>query len=94
MPTPNDPSTQNLTPDGLANQLFDAAILQYKDPREAARAIIMFLAEATIYAISSSTTDDTSRKALLKSVGDTIASAPPLQKGGAKPPAAAPAGKP
>jgi len=59
MTTPNDPNQaqQGLTPDGLANQLFDAAIAQafaqnVSDPREAARRVIIFLTEAIVYAIS------------------------------------------
>lgn len=80
MATPNDPNTQSLSPDQLANQLFDAAIMQYRsDPREAARQVIVFLTEALIYAISGTAGDEAARKALLKSVGDTITSAPPLQ---------------
>jgi hypothetical protein len=47
-----------LSPEGLANQLFDAAILQYRtDPREAARRVIEFLTEALLYAVSSSKGD-------------------------------------
>jgi len=81
----NDPNAQTqLTPDRLANQLFDAALDQFKDnPREAARQVIIFLADAVIYAISSTAGDENSRKGLLKEVGDTIASAPPLQNKGA-----------
>lgn len=83
---PNDPSTQALSPDQLANQLFDAALRQsMSDPREAARQVIVFLTESLIYAISGTAGDDTARKALLKSVGDTIASAPPPGKAAHKP---------
>jgi hypothetical protein len=74
---PNDP-TKSLSPPGLANQLFDAAILQYKnEPREAARQVIVFLTEALVYAISATVGDEVARKALLKSVGESIISAPP-----------------
>ena len=84
---PSDP-TKALSPDGLTNQLFDAAIVQYKsDPREAARQVIIFLTEAIIYAVSSTAGDDVARKALLKSVGETIINAPGLQN-------KAPSGKP
>lgn len=83
MTTSNEQKTQALSPDQLANQLFDAAIMQYKnDPREAARQVIVFLTEALIYAVSGTAGDDVARKALLKSVGDTIATAPPLQPKG------------
>jgi hypothetical protein len=81
MTTPNDPNTKALSPDQLANQLFDAALMQSKgDPRETARQVIVFLMEALIYAISGTAGDDNARKALLKSVGDTIISAPPPPK--------------
>jgi len=81
MTTPNEPN--QLTPDGLANQLFDAAITQgfalnQTDPREAARRVIIFLTEAIVYAISSTAGDDEARKALLKNVGETIITAPAL----------------
>jgi hypothetical protein len=70
-----------LSPDRLANQLFDAALMQYRnDPREAARQVIIFLTDALIYAISGTAGDDNARKASLKSVGDIITAAPPLQK--------------
>lgn len=87
MATPNDPNTHSLSPDQLANQLFDAALMQYRsDPREAARQVIVFLTETLIYAITGTAGDEVARKALLKSVGDTIASAPPPQgKGSPKP---------
>jgi len=84
MATSNDPNVQMLSPEGLANQLFDAAIMQFKsDPREAARQVIVFLTEALVYAVSATAGDDVARKALLKSVGDTITSAPPLTNKGA-----------
>ena len=97
MTTPNDPNqAQGLTPDGLANQLFDAAIAQafaqnVSDPREAARRVIIFLTEAIVYAISSTAGDDAARKALLKNVGETIITAPPLP---GSPGSKSPAGKP
>lgn len=105
-PSPSDPNAQMLSPDGLANQLFDAAVLQYKtDPREAARRVIQFLSEALFYAVSSSKSDvivfltetiiyvvsaaspdEAARKEMLKSIGETIAAAPPLpDKAVAKP---------
>ena len=74
----NDPN-KTLLPTDLANQLFDHAIAQYKgDPREAARQVVVFLTEALVYAISSTAGDDNARKALLKSVGESITNAPPL----------------
>ena len=87
MTTPNNPNTQALSPDQLANQLFDAAIMQYRnDPREAARQVIIFLTDALIYAISGTAGDDVARKALLKSVGDKITAAPaPPGKAAPKP---------
>lgn len=81
--TPSDPNqAPGLTPEGLANQLFDVAISQamtmnQTDPREAARRVIIFLTEALVYAISATAGDDTARKALLENVGKTIISAPP-----------------
>lgn len=58
MQNPSDPSAQMLSPDGLANQLFDQVVVQYKsDPREAARQVIQFLTQALFYAISSSKND-------------------------------------
>ena len=55
--TPNDPQ-KGLTPDGLANQLFDLAIQQnMKDPREAARLVIEFLTASLFYAVTSSKND-------------------------------------
>jgi len=69
-----------LTPEALANQLFDAALGQYSgDPREGARQVIVFLTEAIVYAAASTASDENARKALLKSIGDTIATAPPLK---------------
>lgn len=61
--TPSDPNkAQGLTPDGLANQLFDVAIAQalaekISDPREAARRVIAFLTESLFYAVSSTKND-------------------------------------
>ena len=84
---PNEP-TKPMTPHDLANQLFDAALVQYmSDPPEAARQVIIFLTEAVVYAISSSAGDANARAALLKSVGESILNAP-----SASPPASA--GKP
>lgn len=73
MPNTNEPKM--LTPKELADQLFEAATTQTRgNYREAAGHVIMFLQEALVYAVSASTAgDDSSRKALLKSVGETIA---------------------
>ena len=69
--SPND--TKQLRPSDLANQLFDAALLQYsRVPHEAARQVIVFLTEALVYAISTTAGDEVARKALLKSVGESI----------------------
>jgi len=57
MTTPSD-APKPLSPDGLANQLFDAALSQgVADPREAARRVVEFLTSALFYAISSSKND-------------------------------------
>lgn len=75
---PNE-ATKELRPSDLAEQLFDASILQNRgNPREAARQVIVFLTESLIYAITTTAGDDTARKALLKSTGDLIAAAQPL----------------
>ncbi len=71
MTTANDPKP--LSPQDLANQLFDLALLQSKsDPREAARQVIVFLKEALVYAVSATAGDDAARRGLLKSVGESI----------------------
>ena len=54
---PADPRTQDLSPQGLTNQLFDAASRQTTDPREAARRVIAFLTEALFYAVTSAKLD-------------------------------------
>ena len=83
---PNDPNVQALSPDGLANQLFDAAFLQCnRDPREAGRQVIHFLAEALVYTVTAMASDEASRRELLKSLGDKIAAAPFLGKAAPKP---------
>lgn len=67
----NEPKA--LSPQDLANQLFDAALGQVKgDPREAAGQVIMFLKEALVYAVVSSVTDATAKQGLLKNVGESI----------------------
>jgi hypothetical protein len=77
MTTLNTPSSQqSLSPDQLANQLFDVAAQHQSDPREAARQVIVFLTSSLIYAICATAGDEAARKALLKSVGDTISMAP------------------
>jgi hypothetical protein len=76
MTTQNPPNVQALSPDQLANQLFDAAIMQCDNPREAARQVIVFLTSSLIYAICVTAGDEAARKALLKSVGDSIIAAP------------------
>jgi hypothetical protein len=67
----NEPKA--LTSKGLADQLFDGALAQVNgDHREAARQVIIFLKEALVYAVSATAGDDVARKALLKSVGESI----------------------
>jgi hypothetical protein len=86
--TMNQPATKPkpLSPQDLASQLFDLVIQLPEvksDPREAARQVILFLQTSLVYAAVSSTTDDTARKALLKSIGDAITGAldePPATK--------------
>lgn len=70
---PND-ATKALSPPDLANQLFDAALLQYKgDPREAVRQVIVFLTETLVYAISAATAGDpNARQGLFISVIEAI----------------------
>lgn len=58
MPSPNDPNAKPLSPDGLANQLFDAALMQNPtNPRVVAQQVIDFLASSLFYAITSSKND-------------------------------------
>jgi hypothetical protein len=68
-----------LAPKELADQLFEAALAQVKDPREAARQVILFLKESLVYAVSATAVGDAARKALLKSVGDSIGALPESQ---------------
>jgi hypothetical protein len=71
MSTPNEPNA--LGPKELADQLFDAVLAQVKgDCREAARQVILFLKESLVYAVTATGGDDTARKALLRSVGESI----------------------
>ena len=73
----NQSNTKQLRPADLANQLFDAALLQYRsDPREAARQVIVFLSETLVYAISATAGDEVARKAMLKSIGESIVASP------------------
>ena len=60
MTTPSNPNqAQGLTPDGLVNQLFDAALMQSttKDPHEISQQVIDFLGSALVYALTSSKRD-------------------------------------
>ena len=72
MPDPNSPKP--LSPEDLANQLFDAVFNQGSgDHREAARQVIVFLKEALVYAVTATTRgDDGARNGLLKSVGESL----------------------
>jgi hypothetical protein len=71
MSTPNEPKV--LSPKELADQLFDAVLAQVNgDYREAARQVILFLKEALVYAVTATGGDDAARKALLRSVGESI----------------------
>jgi hypothetical protein len=58
-PTPTNDPNKGLTPDGLVEQLFNIAITQnqMKDPREAARQVIDFLAASLFYAVTSTKSD-------------------------------------
>jgi len=76
MTTPNAASNQSLSPDQLANQLFDVVAQHQSDPREVARQVIVFLTSSLIYAVCATAGDEGARKALLKSVGDIIITAP------------------
>jgi hypothetical protein len=69
----SEPNQNPVTPEQLANQLFDVVLpMCNNDPRETVRQVIMFLGQSLIYAIASSTADETARKAVLKSVGEMI----------------------
>ena len=59
MTTPSNPSQpQSLTPEGLASQLFDIAVMQNQtDPRQAAGHVIDFLASSLFYAVTSDKRD-------------------------------------
>jgi hypothetical protein len=71
MPNTNEPKV--LSPKDLADQLFDAALLQVKgNYREAAQQVTIFLKEALVYAVLASAGDDATRKGLLRSVGESI----------------------
>jgi hypothetical protein len=74
MPMPSTNEPRALSPKDLADQLFDAALLQVKgDYREAAGQVILFLKEALVYAaLASAGGDEASKKGLLKSVGESI----------------------
>ena len=77
---PND-QTKQLTPAELANQLFDAALIQFNDPNKAAQSLIMFLTEAIVYTIASTSSNEEMRAAYLKNVAEIISTAPPLSSG-------------
>jgi hypothetical protein len=71
MPNTNEPKV--LSPKDLADQLFDAALLQVKgNYREAAQQVTIFLKEALVYAVLASAGDEATRKGLLRSVGESI----------------------
>jgi hypothetical protein len=71
MPNTNEPKV--LSSKDLADQLFDAALLQVKgNYREAAQQVTLFLKEALVYAVLASAGDDATRKGLLRSVGESI----------------------
>lgn len=58
MPNPNDPNAQMMTPQNLANQLFDKIAMQNPGkPQEVAGHVIGFLAASLMYAISSAKAD-------------------------------------
>lgn len=79
--TPTKPMAEpakSLSPHGLANQLFEAALVQFKgNAHEASMQVMRFLTEALVFTISVAVGDDEmSRKGLLKSIGDSITAAP------------------
>lgn len=56
MTPPTEPKPVN--PEGLANQLFDLAILQFpSDPRRAGMEVVRFLTDALFYSIASNKID-------------------------------------
>lgn len=58
MTNPNDPNAQMMTPQNLANQLFDKIAMQNAGkPQEVATHVIGFLANSLMYAISSAKAD-------------------------------------
>ena len=58
MPNPNDPNAQMMTPQNLANQLFDKIAMQNPGkPQEVAGHVISFLATSLMYALSSAKTN-------------------------------------
>jgi hypothetical protein len=72
----NDP-IKPPSPAGLANQLFEAALIQHKgDAREALRQVIRFLIDSLVFSISMSVDNESARKSLLKFVGESIITAP------------------
>lgn len=66
--------TKTLSSKDLADQLFDATLLQVNgDFREAAGQVILFLKDALVYAVlASAGGDDAQKRGLLKSVGESI----------------------
>ena len=106
---------QGLTPESLANRLFDMALTQSttKDPTEisqqvidflggalvyaltsAKRDIVLFLTETLIMVVSAHSPDQNSRQEMLKKIGETIATAPPLTPPPSGPPSGPPPGVP
>ncbi len=69
---------KSLSPHVLASQLFESALVQFRgNAHEASMQVMRFLTEALVFTISVAVGDDeTARRGLLKSVGDSITAAP------------------
>lgn len=119
MTPPSDPnSNQGLSPNGLAEQLFNAALMQNpSDPRLVARNVIgflmnslmyalnaskndpiVFLTEALVNVVASSSEDDAARREVLKYISAMLAQAadqaPVAPQTSPTPTPGAPPGKP
>jgi len=58
MPAPNDPNTKAVSPEQLVEQLFNLALIQYRnDIRETTNQVIDFLTKSLIYAVVSAKGD-------------------------------------
>jgi len=58
MAPPSEVNAQALSPNGLVEQLFNAAFMQSPtDPRQAAQRVVGYLTDALLYAVASSKND-------------------------------------